>query len=59
MKALAAATILTIMIWMTGCEITGSSIRVKGATVEIPGVGVGVEGGGKFCPPGQAQKGRC
>jgi len=48
-----------MMVWMTGCEFTGPSVKVKGPKVEIPGVEIGVQGGGKFCPPGQAKKGRC
>jgi len=59
MKALAIIIITASMVWMTGCEVTGPSVRVKGPKVEIPGVKIGVQGQGKFCPPGQAKKGRC
>jgi hypothetical protein len=40
-----------------GCTLKGPELRVK------PPIEVKVEGdherGGKFCPPGQAKKGRC
>ncbi len=59
MKTFSLLVIGAIMVWITGCEITGPSIKVKGPEIKIPGVEVGVQGGGKFCPPGQAKKGRC
>ena len=59
MKISAVIMICAMMVWMTGCQFTGPSIKVKGPKVEIPGVEIGVQGGGKFCPPGQAKKGRC
>ncbi|RMH31468.1 MAG: hypothetical protein D6690_16195 [Nitrospirae bacterium] len=59
MNTFAAAALLLILMWITGCEVKGPSIKVKGPTVEIPDVEVGAENGGKFCPPGQAKKGRC
>lgn len=59
MKISAVIMICAMMVWMTGCEFTGPSVKVKGPKVEIPGVEIGVQGGGKFCPPGQAKKGRC
>ncbi len=59
MKTLSVCVIGVITVLLTGCEVTGPSIKVKGPEVKIPGVEVGVQSGGKFCPPGQAKKGRC
>lgn len=51
---------LLISVGLTGCEVTGPSVKVKGPEVKIPGVRVaGDHESGKFCPPGQAKKGRC
>ena len=51
---------LLIIVGLTGCEVTGPSVKVKGPEVTIPGVRVvGDHDGRKFCPPGQAKKGRC
>jgi hypothetical protein len=39
----------------TGCVLKGPELRVNPpVTVELEG-----ERNGKFCPPGQAKKGRC
>ena len=59
MKTFGLLMICAMMVWVTGCEVTGPSVKVKGPTVKIPGVEVGIQGGSKFCPPGQAKKGRC
>lgn len=59
MKLFSLLMVVGIMVWLPGCELTGPSIKVKGPEVKIPGVEGGVQGGGKFCPPGQAKKGRC
>ena len=49
-----------IIIGLTACEVTGPSVKVKGPEVKIPGVRlVNDHDHGKFCPPGQAKKGRC
>ena len=49
-----------IIIGLTACEVTGPSVKVEGPKVKIPGVRVvNDHGHGKFCPPGQAKKGRC
>ena len=51
---------LLIIVGLTGCEVTGPSVKVKGPEVKIPGVRVVDDHhGGRFCPPGQAKKGRC
>jgi len=51
---------------LAGCEITGPSAKVEPAKVKVSGDVVKVEGDnnkqksdGKFCPPGQAKKGKC
>ncbi len=59
MKTLSFLMLGGLMVLLTGCELTGPSVKVKGPEVKIPGVEVGIQGGGKFCPPGQAKKGRC
>lgn len=54
-----SASILVISVCcmaFAGCVVKGPEVRVK------PPVEIKVEGdngGGKFCPPGQAKKGRC
>ena len=50
---------LLIIIGLTGCEVTGPSVKVKGPEVKIPAVKVSTQDDGNFCPPGQAKKGRC
>ena len=50
---------LLIIIGLIGCEVTGPSVKVKGPEVKIPAVKVSTQDNGKFCPPGQAKKGRC
>ena len=42
---------------VAGCVLKGPELRV-GAPVEVKVDGDN-GGGGKFCPPGQAKKGRC
>ena len=46
-----------------GCAVKGPEVRVGPEIRVKPPVEVKVEGdnsgGGKFCPPGQAKKGRC
>ena len=49
-----------IIIGLSACEVVGQSVKVTGPEVKIPGVRVvGDHDRGKFCPPGQAKKGRC
>ncbi len=52
----AMATVLVLM----ACTAT---VRPQKTTIATPGVkvtlGDGASGGGPFCPPGQAKKGRC
>ena len=51
---------LLVMTGLIGCEVIGPSVRVQGPKVKIPGVRiVDISDHGKFCPPGQAKKGRC
>jgi len=51
---------LLMIIGLSACEVTGPSVKVEGPKVKIPGVRVvNDHNGGKFCPPGQAKKGRC
>jgi hypothetical protein len=59
MKFKILVTMFATLLVMTGCEIIGPKVKVEGPKVKIPGVQI--EGGqsGKFCPPGQAKKGRC
>jgi len=45
-----------VVVWMTGCQFTGPSVKVKAPKVKNPGVEIGVQGSGKFCPLGQAKK---
>ncbi len=60
MKTFRVCMLAVVIVGLTGCEVTGPSIKVKGPEVKIPGVWVvGDHDGGKFCPPGQAKKGRC
>ncbi len=42
---------------VAGCVLKGPELRV-GPPIEVK-VDGGNGGGGKFCPPGQAKKGRC
>ncbi len=52
--------LLLVIFGLTACEVTGPSVKVKGPEVKIPGVRVVSDhDNGKFCPPGQAKKGRC
>ncbi len=53
LKVLFAAVVL-VLLAACSARVDGPSIRVKPATVEI-----GEVDGGRFCPPGQAKKGRC
>lgn len=59
MKTFSLCVLGVIMVWVTGCEVTGPSVKVKGPEVKIPAVKVSTQDEGKFCPPGQAKKGRC
>ena len=59
MKTVGFCLIGVLTSFLTACEITGPSIKVKGPEVKVPGVEVEFQGDNKFCPPGQAKKGRC
>lgn len=53
LRSLCAALALALLA-SCSAKVEGPSIKVKPTTVEI-----GPDGGGDFCPPGQAKKGRC
>lgn len=42
-------------LFLTACQAELDAPKLK---LSIPGVSIG-GGGGNFCPPGQAKKGRC
>lgn len=44
-------TAVTLLCFLSACEITGPKIKLPGLVIKIPGVG--------HCPPGQAKKGNC
>ncbi|MDH5389310.1 MAG: hypothetical protein OEY06_12805 [Gammaproteobacteria bacterium] len=44
-------TAITLLGFLSACEVTGPSIKIPGVVIKIPGVG--------HCPPGQAKKGHC
>jgi hypothetical protein len=52
-RVLAAVLILALLASCTA-RVDGPSVRVRPATVEIDS-----GDDGRFCPPGQAKKGRC
>ena len=43
---------------VAGCVLKGPEVRVR-PPIEVKVDGDSNGGGGKFCPPGQAKKGRC
>ena len=59
MKMVSVLAVSLGCVALAGCTLKGPELRVK------PPIEVKVEGGhdhdrgGKFCPPGQAKKGRC
>jgi hypothetical protein len=56
MNRVSILVISVCCIAFAGCVVKGPEVRVK-PPVEINAGGD--NGGGKFCPPGQAKKGRC
>ena len=46
--------VLMLIALTTGCTVKGPSVKL-----DVPGVEIGMSGGGTHCPPGQAKKGRC
>ncbi|MCP5365405.1 MAG: hypothetical protein H6905_09290 [Hyphomicrobiales bacterium] len=50
---------LTIIVTVTLVISCTAKVESPEAQVKIPGVSVDVGGGGDFCPPGQAKKGKC
>lgn len=52
-RAFSAALILALLVACTA-RVDGPSVRVKPPSIEVDS-----GGGGDFCPPGQAKKGRC
>jgi hypothetical protein len=57
MNRVSILVISVCCIAFAGCVVKGPEVRVK-PPVEI-NAGGDNGGGGKFCPPGQAKKGRC
>jgi hypothetical protein len=57
MKAASVVIASVCCVAFAGCVVKGPEVRVR------PPIEVKVDGdhggGGKFCPPGQAKKGRC
>ena len=62
MKTLSLFALTFALICISGCEITGPSMKVEPPKVKVSEP-VKVESEskekGKFCPPGQAKKGNC
>lgn len=48
------AAVFLFLVLATGCTVRGPSVKM-----DVPGVEIGVVGGGAHCPPGQAKKGNC
>lgn len=59
MKTAAIMMTLSAIIWLTGCQVAGPSVKIKVPKMKLPGVEVGVQGGGTLCLPDQIKKGRC
>ncbi len=59
MKTAAIIMTLAMPLWLTGCQVAGPSVKIKVPKVKLPGVEVGVQGGGNLCLPDQIKKGRC
>ena len=58
MKTASAVIASVCCVAFTGCVVKGPEVRVR-PPVEVKVEGESNGGGGKFCPPGQAKKGRC
>jgi hypothetical protein len=54
---LESALVVVCAVAFAACSIKGPEVRVK-PPIEVK-VDGGDDRGGKFCPPGQAKKGRC
>ena len=57
MKLVSAVVVTACAVAVTACTIKGPEVRVK-PPIEVK-VDRDDDRGGKFCPPGQAKKGRC
>lgn len=57
MKLVSVVIVSVCCMALAGCVLKGPELRV-GPPVEVKVDGDN-SGGGKFCPPGQAKKGRC
>ena len=57
MKAASVVIASVCCVAFAGCVVKGPEVRVR-PPIEVK-VDGGNNGGGKFCPPGQAKKGRC
>ena len=59
MKAASVVIASVCCVALAGCVVKGPEVRVRPPVeVKVDG-GSSNGGGGKFCPPGQAKKGRC
>ena len=58
MKAASIVIASVCCMAFAGCAVKGPELRI-GPPVEVKVDGDNSGGGGKFCPPGQAKKGRC
>ena len=63
-KALLTATIIPLVLFMSGCAVHKVAGEVAGVDVEASTKdgrhdGGSKSSGGSFCPPGQAKKGAC
>ena len=60
MKAASVVIASLCCMAFAGCVVKGPEIRVRPPVeVKVEGGDTHTNGGGKFCPPGQAKKGRC
>ena len=60
MKARCMVVAAVCAVALGGCVVKGPEVRVKPPIeVKVDGDHQHHGGGGKFCPPGQAKKGRC
>jgi hypothetical protein len=58
MTAASVVIVAVCCVAFAGCVVKGPEVRI-GPPVEVKVEGDERTGGGKFCPPGQAKKGRC
>jgi len=57
MKTFRVCMLAVVIVGLTGCEVTGPSIKVKGPEVKIPGVGwLAITTAGNFVLPVKRKK---